>query len=46
MRRITTLGGIMALLLLMGLSAVGDDQEVAAEVEDPWAALDTTQITS
>lgn len=46
MRRIATIGGILALLLLTGLSAVGDDQEVADEVEDTWAALDTTQITS
>jgi len=41
-----TLGGILALLLLTGMTAMGDDSESAANVEDPWAAMDANLITS
>jgi hypothetical protein len=41
MRRIVTLGGILTLLLLVGLSAMGEDSENAVNSEDQWAALDT-----
>jgi hypothetical protein len=46
MRGIVTIGGILALLLLMGLSAMGDDSESAANGEDPWAAIDANLIAS
>lgn len=47
MRGIATLGGILILLLLTGLSAMGgDDSESAANGEDLWAALDTDLIAS
>jgi hypothetical protein len=36
----------LTLLLLTGLSAMGDDSESAANGEDPWAALDTDLISS
>ncbi|HOO54525.1 MAG TPA: hypothetical protein PLY09_01265 [Methanothrix sp.] len=47
MRKAVTFGGALILLLLLaGLSAVGDDLESAADVEDPWAAIDSSLIAS
>jgi len=46
MRGIVTLGGILALLLLTGLTAMGDDPVNATNSEDPWADLNTDLISS
>ncbi|KQC12547.1 MAG: hypothetical protein WCY97_08165 [Methanothrix sp.] len=47
MRRTVTLGGAFALLLLMALSAAGNDMENATEVEeDLWADIDADLIAS
>ncbi len=46
MRRILTLGGILTILLLTGLSAMGDDSENATNGDDPWAAMDANLIAS
>jgi hypothetical protein len=46
MRGIVTLGGILTLLLLAGLSAMGEELENATDGEDPWTAIDANLIAS
>lgn len=46
MREVSALVGILALLLLTGLSAVGEETADSADVEDPWAEVNTSKISS
>ena len=47
MKGIATIGGIITLLLLTGLTAMGEEDPANATAEeDVWAALDPTLITS
>jgi hypothetical protein len=46
MRKAVTFGGALVLLLLVALSAAGEDSENATDGEDPWAAIDANLITS